>query len=171
MNKQAFSSATLDDHMKALDDKDGLRRQSARESLVALGGVAVTPLMVALGSAKSKQVRWEAAKALGTMGRARSIPALVKALEDSDSDVTWLAADALSTFGKEAWPTLLTALITDGTESVTLRQSAHHVFANQKENGADGLLAPLLAALEAPALPEAASIAAIELLKQVKARS
>lgn len=171
MSKQRNASNVLEGHMKALESDDGMLRQSAREALVALGGKAVGPLARALGNAKEKQVRWEAAKALGAMGEASAIPALVRALEDRDSDVIWLAAEALSAFGKEAWPALLKALIIEGTESAILRKGAHHVFANQKESGTGGVLAPLQRALEAGALPEAAPIAAVDLLKQLNAPS
>jgi len=171
MSKQITASNTLDAHMKALESPDGMLRQSAREGLVALGGKAVTSLVLALGNAKEKQVRWEAAKALGAMGEVRAIPALVLALEDSDSDVIWLAAEALSAFGREAWPALLAALIAEGTESAILRQGAHHVFANQKESGSGGLLATLQSALGAGSLPEAAPMAASELLKQLNAQA
>ncbi len=131
MSKQVSTSNALEAYMKALESQDGMLRQSAREGLVALGGKAVGPLARALGNAKQKQVRWEAAKALGALGEASAIPALVRALEDSDSDVIWLAAEGLSAFGKEVWPALLKAVITEGTESAILRQGAHHVFANQ----------------------------------------
>jgi len=159
----------LESHMKALESKDGMVRQSAREALVALGGSAVAPLALVLGTSKHKQVRWEAAKALGAMGEARAIPALVTALEDSDSDVIWLAAEALTGFGKEAWPALLKALVVEGTESAILRKGMHHVFANQQESRGDGVLAPLQSALEVGALPEAAPLAAGELLNLLRA--
>lgn len=167
MSKQVAANNAMEAHMKALSSGDGMVRQSAREALVALGGVAVTPLMLALGHSNSQQLRWEAAKALGAMNRSRSIPVLVKALEDSDSDVVWLAAEALCGFGREAWPALLSALVEEGTESVILRKGAHHVFAKQKENCVGGMLEPVQSALEAGALPEAASIAAAALLKQL----
>jgi len=170
MSKRIVARNVLEIHMKALESDDGMLRQSAREALVALGGPAVTPLMLALGHSNSQQVRWEAAKALGAMSRTRSIPALVKALTDPDSDIVWLAAEALSGFGKEAWPALLKALVAEGTESVILRQGAHHVFANQPESRGAGVLALLQAALEADALPEAAPMAACELLKLLGAR-
>jgi len=167
MSKQISASNALEAYMKALESEDGMLRQSAREGLIALGGAAVTSLALALGNAKEKQVRWEAAKALGAMGEPRAIPALVLALEDSDSDVIWLAAEALSAFGKEAWPALLKALVGEGTESVILRKGVHHVFASQPESRGDGILARLQIALEAGALPETAPIAALELMKQL----
>jgi len=167
MSKQIAAHKALEAHMKSLESGDGVIRQSAREALVALGGVAVTPLTKALGPSTSQQVRWEAATALGVMNRIKSIPALVKALEDSDSDVAWLAAEALSGFGRNAWPALLSALVAGGNESPILRKGAHHVFTKQKENHEGGVLEPLQSALEAGALPEAASIAASELLKKL----
>lgn len=170
MNTTKPSDNHLDSLLVMLSDTDGMIRQSARESLVGMGGMAVMPLTRALQNSTSDQVRWEAAKALGALGDARSIQSLVKALEDKDSDVVWLAAEALSSFGRTAWPTLLKALIIEGTESPTLRQAAHHVFANQKEGGFHDSVVILLSALEAGKLPEAAPIAAIEFLKQLNAQ-
>lgn len=171
MSEHVSLSTALEAHMKALESDDGMIRKRGREALVAMGAAAVTPLTSALGNSKAKQVRWEAAKALGAMDQTRAIPALVKALEDSDSDVIWLAAEALHGFGQAAWPALLTAIVTEGTDSAILRKGAHHVFANQKQSGFEGLLATLLQALEAGALPEAAPIAALEFQKTLSARS
>lgn len=171
MSTPADSNNSLDQLLEMLDNKDGLLRQSARKSLVAMGEAAVLPLMQALQSSKSDQVRWEAAKALGAMGDARAIPTLITALGDRDSDVVWLAAVALHSFGKAAWPALLLALVDEGTESVVLRKGAHHVFHDQKVDGYDDLLAALLSALEPKALPEAASMVAHEILERMRANS
>jgi HEAT repeat protein len=59
----------------------GLLRRKARESLVNLGGNAVPSLIMALSN-PSRDIRWEAAKALGAIGDASAAPALVEALED-----------------------------------------------------------------------------------------
>ena len=171
MTTPTLSSDTLDTLMEKLAHKDGLLRQSAREALVALGAPAVSPLMLALHNSKSDQVRWEAAKALGAMRDPRAIPTLIKALGDKDSDVVWLAAVALHDFGKTAWSAMLQALVDEGTESARLRKEAHHVFHGQLESGYEDLLATLLSALEADALPESASMAAHEILKRMRANS
>jgi HEAT repeat protein len=157
--------------MDRLASKDGMIRQKARESLVALGKPSVSSLIQALQNSPSDQVRWEAAKALGAIGDTRSIPSLVKALEDSNFDVAWLAAEALSTFKKTAWPPLLRALTKDGSHSVLLRQGIHHVLVNQKEDGFNDLLATLIKALEPSAVTESAIVAAYEIRKRMKAKA
>ncbi len=154
-----------------LASKDGMFRQKARESLVALGKPAVPSLIIALQNSTSDQVRWEAAKALGVIGDTRSIPPLVKALSDSNSDVAWLAAVGLSKFKKTAWSPLLRALLKSGPNSGLLYQGAHHVLANQKEDGFNDLLAALIKDLELGALSESAIVAAHELLKRMKVKS
>jgi HEAT repeat protein len=169
MSTQAHPGNTLDSLMEDLGRKDGMLRQSARKSLVAMGAPAVDPLALALRDSTSDQVRWEAAKALGEIGDARAVPALVKALEDKDTDVVWLAAEALTAFGMAAWPTLLKALINEGTESVILRKGAHHVLHKQKQSGYNDLLAILTPALELDALPESASMAASDILNRMRA--
>jgi len=155
--------------MDSLDSGDGTIRKNAREALVASGRRAVSSLNDALRTSGSRQLRWEAAKALGAIGDARSIPPLVNALGDRDPDVAWLAAEALAQFGKTAWPILMRALMNTTQDSVRLRQGAHHVLANQKEEGFDDLLAVLTKDLESGRATESAPIVAYEILKRMKA--
>jgi HEAT repeat protein len=98
MNEQKGTVTNLESLMDMLANKDGVIRQKARDELVDLGEPAVSFLIQALQNSKLDQVRWEAAKALGSINDARSILPLVKALEDSYSDVAWVAADSLKTY-------------------------------------------------------------------------
>jgi HEAT repeat protein len=150
-----------------LADKDGMARRKARESLVAIGGAAVSALCGTLQHDKANWARWEAAKALGAIGNAQAIPALVEALEDRDTDVTWVAADALEKFGKAAWPELMRALVERGSESLALRQGAHHVLRAQQAAGFDDLLAALRKSLESQSAPENTIRAADAILAQM----
>ena len=157
--------------IELLASADGMARQTARKSLVALGKPAVPFLVQALQNARVDRVRWEAAKALaaiGDTGDAISIPPLVKALEDSDYGVTWFAAEALRKFKKAAWGPLFRELIKNGAESVLLRQGVRHVLLRQKEDGFDDLLALLMKALANDTFPESASVAAYEILKRMR---
>lgn len=80
MTRQIENGTNLESLMDMLASKDGMTRQKARKSLVALGKPAVSSLVRALQKSESDQLRWEAAKALGAIGDPRSIPRLVKAL-------------------------------------------------------------------------------------------
>jgi HEAT repeat protein len=171
MNTPTDPGNTLESLMETLGHKDGLLRENARNSLVALGAPAVLPLVQALQGSHSAQVRWEAAKALGEISDDRAIPALIAVLYDRDSDVVWLAAVGLNGFGKRAWPALLQELVDKGTESVTLRKELHHVFHNQQEAGYEDLLAALMTALEQDALPETAPMVAHKILTRVREKS
>jgi hypothetical protein len=171
MSKQKRIGTNVESLIDMLANKDGMIRQKARKSLVALGRPAVTSLIQALQTSEADQVRWEATKALGAIGDTTSIPTLVKALEDSDSDVTWLAAEALGKFKKIAWPELLRALIKSKPDSVLLRQGAHHVLRNQKEDGFDELLATLQNALESSTASESTPFAASNILKRMNVKS
>ncbi len=171
MNKQKGTGTKLESLMDMLASKDGVVRQKAREALVALGKPAVSSLIRALQNSRLDQVRWEAAKALGSISDTGSMPSLVKALEDSNSDVAWVAADALKTYKKAAWPSLLEALIKSGSDSVELRKGAHRVLADQKEDGFNDLIATLLRALESSSAPESSAVAANEILKRMNAKS
>jgi len=167
--KQAGTNIKL--LMDILKSENGANRQKARKSLVALGKPAVPSLIRALQNSKLDQVRWEAAKALGAIGDTRAISPLVKVLEDSDPDVAWLAAEALRQFKKVAWPPLLRQLIKDGSESAVLRQGAHHVLRNQKENGFNDLLASLREDLESNTVQESTPVTAYAILKRMKGKS
>jgi HEAT repeat protein len=138
---------------------------------VALGKPAVSPLNSTLKNSRADHVRWEAAKALGAIGDTRAIPRLVNALEDSDPDVAWLAAEALRQFKKAAWPPLLRQLIKDGSESALLRQGAHHVLRNQKENGFNDLLATLREDLESNTFQESTPLAAYAVHKRMNGKT
>lgn len=157
--------------MDKLASKDGAIRQKARKSLVALGKSAVSSLTRILQNSGSDHVRWEAVKTLGAIGDSRAIPLLVKALEDGDPDVPWVAAEALRKFKKDAWPPLLHALVKNGSDSVLLRQGAHHVLRNQKEDGFNDLLGTLKKDLESYTVQESTPLAAYDILKKMKAKS
>jgi len=168
MSKPTLTGTDLESLMKMLASKQGLIRQKARKSLVAIGNRAVPSLIEALGNSRLKQVRWEAAKTLGTIGDPRSILPLVKALEDDNADVAWLAAEALKQFKKAAWPLLLKPLLEHGEKSALLCQGVHHVLLKQKEDGFNDLLTMLLSALNFGADPEAIPLAAYDILKRLK---
>jgi HEAT repeat protein len=168
MIKRRSKRVDLESLMDKLASRDGMVRKDARESLVALGRRAVSSLDGALKDSGSKQLRWEAAKALGAIVDARSIQPLVNALTDRDPDVAWLAAEALAKFGKEAWPLLLRALIRSAPDSVQLRRGAHHVFVNQSAEGFEDLLDILTKDLESGKAAESAPIVADSILKRMK---
>jgi hypothetical protein len=170
MSRQIQTGANLESWISTLASRDGMARQKARKSLVAMGKPATPSLIRALRNSKVDQVRWEAAKALGAIGDARAAPALVKALEDKDPDVAWLAADALQNLKKAAWPALFHKLIRRGAHSASLRQGAHHALRNQRAKGFNDLLALLLKALEAETVPEMTPVAAYDILERMNAR-
>jgi len=169
MSKQKLIGSNLESLINLLASENGATRMKARKSLVALGKPAVPSLTRTLQNSKEDHIRWESAKALGTIGDMRAIPSLVKALEDSNSDVTWLAAEALRKYKKIAWPQLLRALVKSKPDSVLLRQGAHHVLRNQKENGFNDLLSILRIALESSTASESTPFAASNILKRMKA--
>ena len=140
-NKAIISALIAD-----LGSKDGVVRVRARKSLVAIGKPAIDPLVEALAS-KKELIRWEAAKAIGQIGDPIATLALVRALEDEMFDVRWLAAEALITIGKKALVPLLKAL-TRHSDSLWLREGAHHVFHDLSDRKSVEVLRPVLTALE-----------------------
>ena len=170
-SKQKLTGTNIESLMDMLASKEGKTRQTARESLIALGKPAVPSLTRALRNSKLNHLRWEAAKCLGSINDTRAIPSLVKALEDKDHDVAWLAAVALKKFKKAAWPQLFNMLVESKPDSILLRQGVHHILRGQKENGFNELLSTLIRSLELGAAPESTAIAAYNILRQMKVKS
>ena len=138
--------ATISSLVADLTSDDGVVRQKARESLVAIGGPAV-PLLIRTLEDPKEWVRWEAAKSLSQIADPASAPALVRALEDKMFDVRWLAAEGLIALGRETLVPLLEALI-ERSDSPWLLEGAHHVLHDLTGEGLREELQPLLAALE-----------------------
>jgi HEAT repeat protein len=140
------SAAVIKPLLGRLGDKDGLRRQDAREQLVDMGRQALPYLIKALQSA-NERVRWEGAKALGELRDPLGAPALVQALEDEEAAIRWLAATGLISIGQNSLRPLLEALVRH-SDSTWMREGAHRVlYTLVREGGADDA-APVLEALE-----------------------
>ena len=138
-------AGTLSSLVAELSKKDGAVRERARQSLVAIGAPAVTYLVEALAN-RNELLRWEAAKALGEIGSPAAAPALVAALEDEVFDVRWLAAEGLIALRGEGLVPLLRALV-ERSDSLWLREGAHHVLHDVSRGRLEDVLRPLVAAL------------------------
>ena len=144
----------IDTLIKQLSDKDGQVREKARLTLVDIGKEATLPL-TALLTAKDKQTRWEAAKALVSIADPVAIPALIKTLEDNIFDIRWLASEALVAIGPDCIKPLLEAVST-GAKNLFLREEARHVLKyllrdNPKANELIVILKPVVDALNGSA--------------------
>jgi len=139
------SPLTIRELINALGDRNGIKRQEAREMLVAMKSAATPALIEALRQ-EDWRVRWEAVKALGNIADPAAAPALVRALEDKRSDVRWLAAEGLIALQDKGLVPLLQALVHD-SDSLWLREGAHHIFHDLMDKGLDGL-APIMTTLE-----------------------
>jgi HEAT repeat protein len=154
-----------------LGSKDGLVRIRARRALVTIGKKAVAALEVALTS-KNVSTRWEAAKALGKIGDVEATAALIRSLGDEMFDVRWLAAEGLIAIGR---PTLIPLLrkLTEESDSLWLREGAHHVLHSITLGNLAEILLPVRNALEdieAPLEVPFAAKVALESLAKVPAR-
>ncbi len=140
------STPSPEELILALSSEDDKARVKARSSLVAMGKAAVPSLAEALKEIDNL-VRWEAAKALGEIGVPEAGPLLVEALEDEQFDVRWLAAVGLINMNIKGLKPLLHALM-ERTESVPLRDGAHHVIHDLTKGELKKYLAPVLSCLE-----------------------
>ena len=148
------NESRIDTLIKQLSDKDGQVREKARLTLVDIGKEATLALTKLL-TAKDKQTRWEAAKALVSIADPAAIPTLIKTLEDDIFDIRWLAGEALVAIGPDCIRPLLEALST-GAKNLFLREEARHVFKyllrdNPKANELIVILKPVIDALNGSA--------------------
>ena len=131
-----------------LANPNGLARQRARESLVALGTSAVPALTTALSN-PNWRVRWEAAKALTEIADPTAADALVATMEDERPGVRWIASEGVIALGYRGLVPLLQALIRKA-DSAWFRVGAHHVLRALEGCGMDRYVQPVLKALSAP---------------------
>ncbi len=159
------TNPSLSELMSQLTDHEGPVRERARHALVKIGTPAV-PLLIEALTNKNKQLRWEACKALGGIKDPKASAPLVGALEDESMEIRWLAAEGLIAVGRHGIAPLLEALV-DRSDSIFLRQGAHHVLhALEKE----GLLKPqTMAVLDALRTLEAESAVPLQARKALNA--
>jgi HEAT repeat protein len=125
---------------------DVIRCQNARRQLVKIGPKAVAPLARELSN-KKQMVRWEVAKALGQIGGSEAIKVLIGALENNIFEIRWLAAEGLISHGREAIVPLLEELAKN-SDSLWLREGAHHVLSDMYQGDLDPILKRVLAAID-----------------------
>jgi HEAT repeat protein len=147
-------------------------RHEARLSRVAIGQPAVLQLIAFLSN-PNEMARWEAVRTMGEIGGPEVSPALVRVLEnDEDEGIRWLAAKGLIGLGCEGLPPLLQALV-HHSDSVWLREGAHHVLRALAEHDLKKVVSPVLKALddiepaiEVPLVAQAALNALVEAVGQ-----
>ena len=153
------------DIARELGSKDPAVRERACRSLVAIGKPAVPVLLELLGGAVD-DARREAARALSKIRDPSSAKDLVWALEDELPGVRWLAGEGLIAMGRDGLIPLFQALIRR-SDSVRLRQSAHHILRALGGSDTGRHLAPVMEALEGPEPISALPVAAFNALKEL----
>ncbi|MCW5850601.1 MAG: HEAT repeat domain-containing protein [Anaerolineae bacterium] len=138
--------ATVETWMTRLHSHDAVQRQEAYHALVGLGKLALPALVDAMTDGDDR-VRFEAAKALVEIHDPKAVPALIGALEDERSPIRWVAAEGLTRLGSASRGPLLHALI-EHSDSVLLREGAHHILRCWSRLGWGDEVGPVLAALE-----------------------
>jgi HEAT repeat protein len=129
-----------------LASEDGIVRVRARRSLADIGHAAVAPLVEALDS-KVNWVRWEAAKTLAQIGDPSATQILIDALSNKSFEIRWLAAEGLIHIGDNAIGPLLKELV-ENSDSLFVREGAHHILRDLPETRYREILKPVLHALE-----------------------
>ena len=137
---------TLESAIEALGSKNAATREKARETLIALGHVAVIPLLHKLDESE-EHVRWEAAKALQGIADPASADALAEALGDESAGVRWTAGEALIAIGWEGAKHVLLTLLRK-SDSTALCTAAHHVLSHFAKHKSGEFLKPVLERLE-----------------------
>jgi hypothetical protein len=148
-----------------LRSEDPGTREEACKALIALGRPAVPPLVDTL-SDPHDHARREAARALSRIHDPSSAPDLVRSLEDELPGVRWLAGEGLIAMGRDGIVPLFRALISR-SDSVRLRQGAHHVLRSLSAGDHGRQMALVLEALEGPEPISALPVAAFNALKEL----
>jgi HEAT repeat protein len=161
--------ADIPELIAELGSQDGVERERARETLVALGKAAVAPLVSAL-SDQDGQVRWEAANALSCLRDPSAASALVEALGDDRSGVRWLAAEALIALGQGALALLLKPL-SNPANAALIGDGARHVLHVLARNKGGQWLTPVVEALNSYEPGVAVPLAALRDLGQLRAKA
>ncbi len=153
------------DLVRDLRSEDPVRRQRACSALILLGPEAVPVLVEALRD-PADHARREAARALSRIHDPSSAGALVLALEDEIPGVRWLAGEGLIAMGRDGLVPLLQGLIRQ-SDSVRLRQGAHHVLRAIGPGEQARQIAQVMDALEGPEPISALPVAAFNALKEL----
>jgi HEAT repeat protein len=159
-------TATINQLIARLENKDGVHRQEAREQLVEIGSPAVPYLIKALQSG-GERVRWEATKALAEIRDPWAAPALVQTLEDDEAGIRWLAATGLISLGRASLRPLLEAL-EKHSDSMWMREGTHRVLHALIREGVAEDAVPVLEALEDIEPAVEVPIAAYYVLHKIK---
>jgi HEAT repeat protein len=161
--KKGASKADADALVRGMGQVDGFALRKLREAAEQMGAAAVGPMQGALAGSPRREVRWEAAKALGHLADPRSIAGLVEALDDNDADVARVAAEALVSFREKALTPLLKALVRNPGSS-GIREGVRHVLRSRKGLLSKDAYTGLLKALEHGATLEQSAVAAHRVL-------
>ena len=142
-----MESRRLEELVAQLGDRDGGKRQRARETLAVVGEPTVPSLVALLGSPQAG-LRWEAAKALTEIPDPAAISSLISLFADPKSEIRWLAAIGLINMGNRSVPHVLQALI-EHADSKSFRDASHHVLhdLSQRNSVLEDVLKPVLAVL------------------------
>ena len=148
-----------------LRERDGLKRQAARNRLVETGPAAV-PALIALLRDPSEQARWEAAKALSELPDPRAAEPLTALMREGDS-LRWLAGAALSAIGEPAFVPVTRELLAR-PDSPRVRDAAARYLRELKRQHPEHPYADeLLNALQGPAQAETIPWVARGILKKL----
>jgi HEAT repeat protein len=150
----------------ALRSKNVAERAKTRQKLVALGHVAVLPLLRRLGD-PDEHVRWEAAKALAEIADPAAADALAEAMNDESAGVRWTAGEALIAIGWEGAKQVLVTLLRK-SDSTSLCTAAHHVLSHFARHKSGEFLKPVLDRLEGVEPAVSVPLAALTALGQLR---
>lgn len=143
---RTYDTKQIEGLIEQLASHDGTIRQTARQALIECGHDAVPHLVGALRD-RDSQVRWEAAKALVSLHDPVTALALVQALQDENSGVRWIAAEGLIALRFDGIYPLLQELI-QHSDSVRLREGAHHVLHTLADDGLSYYVEPVVQAID-----------------------
>lgn len=117
--------APIAEQLRALDSPDGIARDKARKTLVAMAPSATQHLVLAAQSG-SQQLRLEATRALAVIADPTTATALAGQFDDA-LEIGWAAAEGVKLLGQEGAVATLRELV-QHPHSHGVRTSAHHAL-------------------------------------------
>jgi HEAT repeat protein len=124
LNNKMSRASAIRALIAELGSNNGEVRKAAREELVRIGRPAVAYLAGLLDN-KSKIIRWESVKALGSIADPDSVPFLIGKMSDPDEQVRWLASEGLIAIGPDALAPVLEEFLCD-PKSLWIQKGVHH---------------------------------------------
>jgi HEAT repeat protein len=146
---RARASESFDPDSTVRDLASGnLEARLEAQAALAQRGIQSVPALLTALAREDGHARAAIVRTLGAIRDPTVAPTLARALDDDDASVRWEAGKGLMALGRTGLQTALHVLITHQMSSPQLKAAVRHVLLGMKTEELEGILAPVLHALE-----------------------